>query len=41
MRFALMIEPQQGLSYLEQLDLARLAERIELGLKPAVLPGQG
>jgi F420-dependent oxidoreductase-like protein len=28
MRFALMIEPQQGLSYLEQLDLARLAERI-------------
>jgi F420-dependent oxidoreductase-like protein len=26
MRFALMIEPQQGLSYSEQLDLARLAE---------------
>jgi F420-dependent oxidoreductase-like protein len=26
MRFALMIEPQQGLSYLEQLELARLAE---------------
>jgi F420-dependent oxidoreductase-like protein len=28
MRFALMIEPQQGLSYAEQLDLARLAERL-------------
>jgi F420-dependent oxidoreductase-like protein len=28
MRFALMIEPQQGLSYREQLDLARLAERV-------------
>ncbi len=28
MRFALMIEPQQGLSYDEQLDLARLAERL-------------
>ena len=26
MRFALMIEPQQGLSYLEQLDIARTAE---------------
>jgi F420-dependent oxidoreductase-like protein len=26
MRFALMIEPQQGLSYVEQLELARLAE---------------
>ena len=26
MRFALMIEPQQGLSYLEQLEIARLAE---------------
>jgi alkanesulfonate monooxygenase len=26
MRFALMIEPQQGLSYQEQLDIARLAE---------------
>ncbi|MGA2513022.1 MAG: TIGR03560 family F420-dependent LLM class oxidoreductase [Candidatus Limnocylindrales bacterium] len=28
MRFALMIEPQQGLTYAEQLDLARLAERL-------------
>jgi F420-dependent oxidoreductase-like protein len=28
MRFALMTEPQQGLSYLEQLELARLAERV-------------
>jgi len=28
MRFALMIEAQQGLSYAEQLDLARLAERV-------------
>jgi F420-dependent oxidoreductase-like protein len=28
MRFALMIEPQQGLSYQEQLDLAQLAERL-------------
>ena len=28
MRFALMIEAQQGLSYAEQLDLARLAERL-------------
>ena len=28
MRFALMIEPQQGLSYAEQLEIARLAERI-------------
>lgn len=28
MRFALMIEPQQGLSFTEQLDLARLAERL-------------
>jgi F420-dependent oxidoreductase-like protein len=28
MRFALMTEPQQGLSYAEQLDLARLAERV-------------
>ena len=28
MRFALMIEPQQGLSYAEQLDVARLAERL-------------
>jgi F420-dependent oxidoreductase-like protein len=28
MRFALMTEPQQGLSYVEQLDLARLAERL-------------
>jgi F420-dependent oxidoreductase-like protein len=28
MRFALMIEPQQGLSYSEQLELARLAERL-------------
>jgi F420-dependent oxidoreductase-like protein len=28
MRFALMIEPQQGLSYAEQLELARLAERL-------------
>jgi F420-dependent oxidoreductase-like protein len=28
MRFALMTEPQQGLSYLEQLDLARSAERL-------------
>ena len=27
-RFALMIEPQQGLTYAEQLDLARLAERL-------------
>jgi F420-dependent oxidoreductase-like protein len=27
MRFALMIEAQQGLSYVEQLELARLAER--------------
>ena len=26
MRFALMIEPQQGLSYLEQLAVARTAE---------------
>ena len=26
MRFALMIEPQQGLSYLEQLEIARTAE---------------
>lgn len=26
MRYALMIEPQQGLSYLEQLDIARTAE---------------
>jgi F420-dependent oxidoreductase-like protein len=28
MRFALMIEPQQGLSYAEQLELARLSERL-------------
>jgi F420-dependent oxidoreductase-like protein len=28
MRFALMLEPQQGLSYVEQLELARLAERL-------------
>jgi F420-dependent oxidoreductase-like protein len=28
MRFALMTEPQQGLTYTEQLDLARLAERL-------------
>ena len=28
MRFALMTEPQQGLTYAEQLDLARLAERL-------------
>ena len=28
MRFALMIEAQQGLSYRDQLDLARLAERV-------------
>src|SRR5450759_4815568 len=28
MRFALMIEPQQGLTYVEQLGLARLADRI-------------
>jgi F420-dependent oxidoreductase-like protein len=28
MRFALMTEPQQGLSYAEQLELARLAERL-------------
>jgi F420-dependent oxidoreductase-like protein len=28
MRFALMLEPQQGLTYQEQLDLARLAERL-------------
>ena len=28
MRFALMTEPQQGLSYAEQLDLARLADRL-------------
>lgn len=28
MRFALMIEPQQGISYRDQLDLARLAERV-------------
>ena len=28
MRFALMTEPQQGLSYLEQLEIARLAERL-------------
>lgn len=28
MRFALMTEPQQGLSYAEQLDLARLAEAL-------------
>jgi F420-dependent oxidoreductase-like protein len=28
MRFALMIEAQQGLSYLDQLELARLAERL-------------
>jgi F420-dependent oxidoreductase-like protein len=30
MRFALMTEPQQGLTYSEQLDLARLAERLGL-----------
>jgi F420-dependent oxidoreductase-like protein len=28
MRFALMLEPQQGLTYLEQLEIARLAERL-------------
>lgn len=28
MRFALMVEPQQGLSYLEQRDLAQLSERL-------------
>ena len=28
MRVALMIEPQQGLSYLEQLEIARLVERL-------------
>jgi F420-dependent oxidoreductase-like protein len=28
MRFALMTEPQQGLTYTEQLELARLAERL-------------
>jgi F420-dependent oxidoreductase-like protein len=28
MRFALMAEPQQGLSYVEQLELAQLAERL-------------
>jgi alkanesulfonate monooxygenase len=28
MRFALMTEPQQGLTYIEQLELARLAERL-------------
>jgi F420-dependent oxidoreductase-like protein len=28
MRFALMIEPQQGLTYVEQLEIARLAERL-------------
>ena len=28
MRFALMTEPQQGLTYLEQLEIARLAERL-------------
>src|ERR1035437_5444433 len=28
MRFALMTEPQQGLTYAEQIDLARLAERL-------------
>jgi F420-dependent oxidoreductase-like protein len=28
MRYALMIEPQQGLSYREQLDIALLAERV-------------
>ena len=28
MRVALMIEPQQGLTYLEQLEIARLAERL-------------
>src|SRR5664280_3860709 len=28
MRFALMTEPQQGLSYVEQLELALLAERL-------------
>ena len=31
MRFALMLEPQQGLSYAEQLEIARLAE--ELGFE--------
>src|SRR5437762_14169075 len=30
-RFALMLEPQQGLSYAEQLEIARLAE--ELGFE--------
>src|SRR5438270_4488970 len=30
-RFALMLEPQQGLSYVEQLEIARLAE--ELGFE--------
>jgi F420-dependent oxidoreductase-like protein len=29
MRFAMMIEPQQGLSYAEQLELAQLAERLD------------
>ena len=29
MRFALMVEPQQGLSYADQLALARLAERLD------------
>ena len=28
MRVALMLEPQQGLTYLEQLEIARLAERL-------------
>jgi len=28
MRFALMLEPQQGLTYLEQLEIARLAESL-------------
>jgi F420-dependent oxidoreductase-like protein len=28
MRFALMLEPQQGLSYVEQLEIARLAESL-------------
>jgi F420-dependent oxidoreductase-like protein len=28
MRFALMIEPQQGLTYADQLEIARLAERL-------------
>ena len=28
MRFALMIEPQQGLTYVEQLEIARLVERL-------------